>query len=54
MPFIQRSQIDSKIRAPYERKYKIKLREALRNPGLTEKQKKAIKDKIRSVSSNEQ
>lgn len=53
MPFIRRSQINPKIRAPYERKYKAKLRETLRNPGLTEKQKEAIRDKIRSVS-NEQ
>ncbi len=49
MPFIQRSDIDPKIRLPYERKYKGQLREALRNPALTTEQREAIQSKIRAV-----
>ena len=49
MPFLQRQQIDLKIRGPYDRKYKTQLREALRTPGLTKTQKQAIQDKIRAV-----
>lgn len=53
MPFIQRQQIDPKIRVPYERKYKLQLREALRNPALTKEQKESIQERIRAVGKTE-
>jgi len=49
MPFISREQIDPKIRAKYERKYKAQLKEALLNPGLTDEQKAYLRDQIRSI-----
>ena len=53
MPFIRRSDISRKIRAPYERKYISRLREALRNPGLSPEQKEAIQKKIRAVQKSD-
>lgn len=50
MPFIRRSHIDPLIRTPFERKYVSRLREALRNPGLTPEQREAIQKKIRAVT----
>ena len=49
MPFISRDQIDPKIRAKFDEKYKAQLKEALHNPNLTTVERESLRAQIRQV-----
>ena len=46
MPFLNRQDIDPKVRKQFEGKYRQELRAALLNPALTAEQKEKIREKL--------
>lgn len=49
MPFVSREDIPADVRAAHEKRYKMQLKEALLNPGLTAAQRDHLRAQIRAV-----
>jgi len=49
MPFIRRQDIDPKLRAKHDARYKSQLRQALLSPGLSAEQRAGIQSQLANV-----